>query len=217
MPIYEIVVGSSNFSFVHSHIPKTGGVAVSHFFSTKLGARVYYGYEMNRIRPMLRCHPHHYHYAILNELFLLEKATISFCIVRHPIARIESDYIWAMTKSPMKDHWMPFDDWVSHVFEVYTHDPYFVGNHIRPQHEFIGPKIKNVFKYEDGLNVAVKHVLEMAGLQLESDVVLDEKNTRNDSGSDPSSDPRLNVMMQDETRQKIMRFYNKDFTLFGYF
>jgi hypothetical protein len=213
MPIYKVVVGSSNFSFIHPHIPKTGGTAVSQFFQTKLHARMYYGNEMKSIRPILRCPPQHYHYTILNELFWLENATISFCIVRHPIARIESDYIWSMTKSVMRDRWMSIDDWVSHVFEAYTHNPYFMGNHIRPQHEFIGPKIKNIFKYEDGLNVAVKHVLEMAGLQFKGEVVLDEINTRNDSGSDP----RLNVKMQDETRQKIMRFYNKDFTLFGYF
>lgn len=212
MPIYKLTVGSSNFVFVHPHIPKTGGTAVSHFFQTKLGAQMYYGTEMHSIRPLMRCPPQHYHYAILDELFHLEKATVSFCIVRNPIARIESDYVWAMTKSTMRDRWMSFDDWISYVFEVYTRNPYFLANHIRPQHEFVGPKIKKFFKYEDGLNVAIKHVLELAGVPLNGEVVLDELNTRERSISGAGSD----IVMGDETRQKIIGFYNKDFELFGY-
>ena len=42
----------------------------------------------------------------------------------------------------MRDRWMSFDDWISYVFEAYKRNPYFLANHIRPQHEFIGPKIK---------------------------------------------------------------------------
>jgi hypothetical protein len=212
MPIYKLTVGSANFVFVHPHIPKTGGTAVSHFFHTKLGAQMYYGIEMHSIRPLTRCPPQHYHYAILNELFLLERATVSFCVVRNPITRIESDYIWAMTKSTMKDRWMSFDDWISYVFDGYTRNPYFLANHIRPQYEFTGPKINKIFKYEDGLSVAIKHVLELAGVPLNSEVVLDEINTRKESISNTGS----NIVMRDETREKIMNFYNKDFEFFGY-
>lgn len=107
---------------------------------------------------------------------------------------------------------MSFDDWISYVFEVYTRNPYFLANHIRPQHEFVGPKIKKFFKYEDGLNVAIKHVLELAGVPLNGEVVLDELNTRESAVSGAGSD----IAMGDETRQKIMNFYNKDFELFGY-
>jgi len=212
MPIFEISVRSSKFSFVHVHIPKTGGVSISHFFTAVLGARAYYGYEMNPIRPLLRCHPHHYHYSILNELFLLEDATSSFCIVRNPLSRITSDYVWAMAKSVPKDRYMPFDDWVSHVFEGYAADPYFDGNHIRPQHEFIGPKIRHVLKFEDGLETAIKQVLKSAGIDLKGDVVLDRINT----GKDNSGDARLSVTMRDDTRSKIVNFYREDFERFDY-
>lgn len=212
MPIYQISVGSSQFSFVHVHIPKTGGVSISHFFTSILGARAYYGYEMNPIRPLLRCHPHHYHYPILNELFLLEEATSSFCIVRNPLTRIKSDYVWAMTKSTMKDRYMSFDDWVSHVFDGHAADPYFIGNHIRPQHEFIGPKIRHVLKFEDGLETAIRQVLAAAGIDLKGDVVLDRINTRDDKGADK----RLKVTMRDDTRAKIVNFYREDFERFDY-
>lgn len=212
MPIYKLTVGSSTLCFVHPHVPKTGGTAVSHFFQEKLGARMYYGTEMHGIRPMMRCPPQHYHYAILNELFLLERATISFCIVRHPISRIESDYIWAMTKSTMRDDWMSFDDWISHAFEAYTKNSYFLANHIRPQHEFIGPKIKHIFKYEDGLNEAINRVLEVAGIPWSNEVLLDKINTRKESIGDAGT----NIVLRDETRQKILNFYDRDFKLFGY-
>lgn len=212
MPIYKLAVGSSTFIFVHPHIPKTGGTAISHFFQSRLGAQMYYGTEMRSIRPMMRCPPQHYHYAVLNELFLLERATISFCIVRNPFVRIESDFIWAMSKSTVRRRWMAFDDWISNVFGEYTRNPYVLANHIRPQHEFIGPKIKHIFKYEDGLNAALERVFEIAGMPLSSEVILDKLNTREESIGEAQS----KITMTDETRQRILDFYEKDFTLFGY-
>lgn len=212
MPVYEIQVGPRKFSFLHVHVPKTGGVAVSHYFTARLGAKAYFGYEMNPVRPLLRCHPHHYHYALLRELFVLEKATCSFCIVRHPVARIQSDYIWAMSRPDMKDHWMSFDDWVRYVFDGYRRDPYFAGNHIRPQHEFIGPHVRNVFRLEHGLENAVSNALKLAGLATDRSVVLDRVNTR----SELAAGGRLSVDMTEETRRKIVEFYRDDFIRFGY-
>lgn len=107
---------------------------------------------------------------------------------------------------------MSFDDWISHIFERYTRNPYCLANHIRPQHEFAGPKIKKIFKYEDGLSVAIKHVLEIAGVPLNGEVILDKINTRKESVGDAG----LDIVMRDETRQKIMNFYSKDFEFFGY-
>ena len=212
MPIYTLTSGAANLSFVHPHVPKTGGTAVSHFFRTKLDAQMYYGNEMQAIRSLMRCPPQHYHYEILNELFLLDNATISFCVVRNPVTRLMSDYVWAMTKSTMRDRPMSFDDWVSKMFASHARNPYVLANHIRPQYEFIGPKIKNVFKYEDGLDAAIDQVLELAGIRLGRAVVLEKINAQ----EDPGKGSELSTAMSNATRESIVSFYRKDFENFGY-
>lgn len=212
MPVYVVKANGRNYPFVHAHIPKTGGVAISHYFSSRLGAQVYFGYEMNPIRPMLRCHPHHYHYEMLNNLFLLEKAACSFTIVRHPVSRMQSDYIWAMSKSEMRRTWMSFDEWVPYVLGEYEKDSYFLGNHIRPQHEFVGPLIGNVYRFEDGLDAAIEAAMKIAGLEVSGGVSLSKINTRNDTGVDA----RLSVEMKHDTRRKIMNFYETDLRQFSY-
>ena len=212
MPVYVVEAGGKEYTFVHAHIPKTGGVAVSHYFSSYLRAKVYFGYEMNRIRPMLRCHPHHYHYEMLNDLLALEKAACCFSIVRHPVGRMQSDYVWAMTRSPIRQNYMPFDEWVPRVFDQYNKDPFLLGNHIRPQHEFVGKLISNVYRFEDGLEVAVEKALKVAGLEVDGGPVLDKINTRDEAGLDPM----LSVEMTHDTHRMIMQFYEADLRRFNY-
>lgn len=212
MPVYCVQSGSSMAAIVHPHIPKTGGSSIANYFQYKLDAQMYFGTEMQAIRPLMKCPPQHYHYEILNELILLNKADVGFCIVRHPIARIESDYVWAMTKTPMRNRLLDFDSWVTAVFKRYEQNPYVLGNHIRPQHEFTGPAITSIFKFEDGLDAAIKQVLQLAGISPDDPVELDRLNTRTQSAESAS----LRVEMSDATREKIIKFYERDFRTFGY-
>ena len=212
MPIYNVQTGSSTIPIAHLQVPKTGGSSIANYFQYKLDAQMFFGTEMKPIRPLLRCPPQHYHYALLNELVVLDKAAVGFCVVRNPIARIESDYVWAMTNSPMRNRPLSFDDWVTDVFTRYERNPYVLANHIRPQHEFVGPAITAIFKYEDGLDAAITQVLQLAGVSTEDPVKLERVNTR----AQTKAATNLRTEMSAATRDKITRFYERDFAAFGY-
>ena len=212
MPIYNVQSGSSRIPVAHLQIPKTGGSSIANYFQYKLDAQMFFGTEMKPIRPLLRCPPQHYHFALLNELVALDKTAVGFCVVRNPLDRIESDYVWAMTNSPKRNRTLDFDGWVADVFARYERNPYVLANHIRPQHEFIGPAISAIFKYEDGLDAALTEVLRMAGVTPEEPVKLEHVNARVQSADATS----LSTGMSGATRDKIIRFYERDFTVFGY-
>lgn len=211
MPIYSLSAGGRQFNIVNPHVPKTGGTAIASFFR-KIGGQVCFGNESAHIRGLMRCPPQHYDYRILDNLFLIEKADYSFVIVRNPFDRIKSDYKWAMTKSTMAGLNISFGDWVENVFANYEGDQYILGNHIKPQHLFLGPKIRKTYKYEEGLEKIIDSVLASLGLAVDDGVSLDRMNT----SADFYAGPPVDMVASRKTIDMIVEFYKRDFELFGY-
>ena len=211
MPIYSLSSENKRLNIVHPHIPKTAGTAIADFFR-KIGCQVCFGDENMHIRSLMRCPPQHYDYQILDMLFLIEKADYSFVVVRNPFDRIKSDYMWAMTKSTMAGSDISFDEWAAYLFDNYKSNPYILANHIKPQHLFTGPKIKNVFKYEDGLEKIMNTVLSSIGLTTDEEISLQRINTSDDFHEKfPDK-----LTMNNKTMNRIIDFYRRDFDLFGY-
>jgi hypothetical protein len=66
------------------------------------------------------------------------------------------------------------------VFLRFEKDEYFLANHIKPQSKLIGPKIKRVFKYEEGLDRIVSQVLSETNVRLPGKVTMPKINTSPD-------------------------------------
>ena len=91
---------------------------------------------------MTRCPPQHYDYESLDNLLKIEILHYSFATVRNPLSRIIFDYRWALTTSTMEGESIKFGNWIDRMFQFYEKDQYTLANHTKPQHLFIGPKMK---------------------------------------------------------------------------
>lgn len=206
MPFYTRRTGDRSLTFFLTHIPKTGGTALSVHLQS-LGFRESFGIENHVVRPYMRCPPQHYDYEIVERLFEIAELP-SFAVVRHPFERLASDYRWAMTKSPMAGTGMSFDGWVAEMFARYARDPYTLANHIRPQHHFVGPKIRRVFRYERGLTAIFREIVRALGPGLDAGAPVPLINA--------SDGPVPIVEAAPACRDAIFRFYEEDFRRFGY-
>ncbi len=132
--------------FYFAHIPKTGGSSVETAMR-KAGARR--ALHFHKRLDFVRCNLQHMHAELFDTFVPPKFYNKGFCVIRHPIARLVSEYRWRQTLDQAS---LPFDPWVRRQIAAYAQNPYVLDNHMRPQHEFIGKKIK-VFRFEDGIDV----------------------------------------------------------------
>lgn len=206
MPIYSVDTGQGQLNILSVHVPKTGGTTISDFFQSA-GFIQHFGTEHQAIRPLMLCPPQHYHYDILNQLFYISSTDYSFAVVRDPLKRIISDYYWSISKSTLKIKFLDINEWVLFVFNEYSKNNFFLANHIRPQHEFVGPEIKRIFKYEEGLNNIIRTVLADCGLTSSEEIVLPVSNKTKYPNE---------LSISDSTISLIREFYSQDYKLFNY-
>ena len=206
-----------NIHILHSFVPKTGGTAILNYFK-KNGAMVYFDSINNALSfpkvGVLKCPTQHFHYELLDSMFNIDKFISSFSIVRNPIDRIRSDYVWSQRGVIAGGSPVSFDDWVDYVFAKYQSNPFILDNHIRPQSEFIGPKIKTIYKYEEGLNTVVESIFKDLKIQTIKPVEIERLNTSEEylSNGLKASD----IEIKSATKDKIMKFYEADFKTFDY-
>ena len=105
-----------------------------------------------------------------------------------------------------------FDDWVEFVFDKYESNPYLLANHIKPQSHYLGPKIRKVFKYEEGLEKIIHAVFLAMGFSPLEEIALERINTGDDFHREFSGD----LAMNNKTVNRIVEFYRRDFELFEY-
>ena len=206
MPIYSVDTGNGRLSILSIHIPKTGGTSLSNYFNL-VGFTQHFGNEHKAIRPLMICPPQHYHYDIINKLFYIPAIHYSFAIVRHPLKRLISDYYWSINKSTLADKSMDINTWIPFVFNEYSKNNFFLANHIRPQHHFVGPSIKRIFKYEDGLNNIVQQVFSDCGITLSKRIEMPTTNNTNYPNK---------IDISDNIIQMVNEFYAEDFKTFEY-
>lgn len=148
MPIFK---KNNDFVFF-SHIPKTGGMSIeTSFLKTHevfLKTPKLHGIKQEK----LPCSPQHFHYKIIKEMFGGKPFTYQFCVVRHPLDRLISEYNFLASIAVNQKKVLPgFEEWFELTIEKYRKDSFVMDNHIRPQVEFVCDEM-DIFKYEDGLS-----------------------------------------------------------------
>lgn len=200
MPVFL----KDHFRILFIHVPKTGGTAIEFFFEKN-------GFDVsfidrggrNSIVPVMKCSPQHMHAAMLREIFHLRGFSYRFMTVRHPVARLVSEY---RMRRVMQQRIEDIDTWIDYVLRTYPDNNFLIDNHIRPQSDFWLPEV-DVFRQEDGFGDAwVQRIAERSGCELAHRQV--EVAMRfGDSGTvEPSA----------ASRRRIRDFYARDYELFGY-
>lgn len=183
--------------FYFAHIPKTGGSSVE-FAMRQAGAKRALHYHKRL--DYLQCNLQHMHAELFDIFVPPGFYKRGFCVTRHPIARLVSEYYWRQSLDHVKH---PFDKWVRVQMKAYAKNPFIMDNHFRPQHEFVGKKIE-VFRFEDGMPQIMEAISDMTGL------TLDPQTHRRKGGE------KAPLTWSPETRLSVLDFYEKDFEAFGY-
>lgn len=189
------------------HIPKAGGTTVESFFSAA-GFNGFLDPQTYReIKKYMRNAPAHFDYDQLSGLFKLEYMYV-FAVIRNPLNRFISHYLWAASKSNLRDKVvsMSISEYAKYAFDRYSENPNFFSSHIKPQVDFVGPKVNDIFKLEDGLELAIKSVLKACGLKADKQIILPTENKSS------SNKPKIDS----NTEHLIYDFYKKDFEVFNY-
>ncbi|MBB3140387.1 sulfotransferase family 2 domain-containing protein [Halomonas organivorans] len=129
----------------YSHVPKTGGTSVEHFFRDN-------GFGVFEKDPGLQgtlnnhrfCSPQHAEAERVKRNFNIGKFDYIFATVRHPVDRVVSEYKY---RCGGRDDDM--NVWICSALEEQKKNPYIYDNHLRPQWEFILPG-SDVFRQEEG-------------------------------------------------------------------
>lgn len=183
--------------YYFAHIPKTGGSTVE-FAMREAGAKR--ALHFHKRLDFVACNLQHMHAELFDTFVPPNFYARGFCVVRHPIARLVSEFYWRSSLGHVKHS---FDGWVRDSLKRYAKNPYLMDNHIRPQHEFVGKKIE-VFRFEDGMDNILASISDMTGLTL-------DPGTHRRAGAD-----KVPVTWSPETRLKVIKFYAEDFAQFGY-
>lgn len=194
---------------LYVHVPKTGGSFVENFFHRNGFGIAYIDRGMrkpdfNEVRVVS---PQHMHAEMLAWTFDLSKFSSIFLTVRHPLARLLSEYRMRLdTKEPID-----FNEWFEDIYAQYLDDPFVNDNHIRPQHEFMVEGAL-VYRQED------KFDAKWADLVEKDLSVHFPKRVFSVSESSHRKKPfsRGTDAITKTNQDKILSLYERDFSMFGY-
>ncbi|MBZ8133731.1 sulfotransferase family 2 domain-containing protein [Afifella sp. IM 167] len=196
MPIFRIK--DQNVLFIH--IPKTGGTSIEKWLG-RFGSPSLYNPKLGGDMP---CVPQHFHKDIYEYMFSPDFFDYKFCVVRNPYNRMISAFNYRM-KTRRLYKYSPFNlhQWCRLEFLRYRTSSYILGNHLRPQSEYIygDPEI---FYFEEGLGKVKAKIEAMVGTEIEDDMKVYKKSVPTATG------------MSDSTADLIYNFYKSDFDMFGY-
>lgn len=195
MPLYR----NNDRAILLVHIPKTGGSSLEEML-VQAGAEQ--ALKFHKRLGYSACTPQHMHWEVLCRWVPKSFYNFSLTIVRNPFDRLASEYAWRLHVSQKL---IPeFNIWIRNTFERYEKDPYVYDNHIRPQVDFVGPRVK-VFKLEDGLNQAAKMALRRLGLTYRKPQAPHVRKSKH----------RL-IKIEQSTLERVRAFYAADFDAYDY-
>lgn len=209
-------------SVLFVHIPKTGGTSLEKLFTRSgwaMEGRVTPNTDADLYR-RLRCSPQHFHLALLEQVFRLDRFDLVFLVTRDPVARFRSEYVMrnasphfqppskqpdgsiSTEPGPVSQFW----DWAMARYDL---DPYTLDNHLRPQSEFLVPGAE-VYRMEDGLDAVAADLNGRFDLGLEGDLP-HALRSRRLAGVRSS-----NVAVSPALLERIGEFYRSDYERLGY-
>lgn len=193
------VVVVNGRSVLYVHIPKTGGSSVERYLS-RHGSVFLQG---NGRAAGLRCSAQHLHAEALRAIDAADGHDWCFTIVRHPVARLVSEYRYQMRKPGWLRSRLSFSGWLSYALARRALDPWYRDNHFRPQHEFILPGME-VMRFEDGVDAGLRRIGERLGTPPPATPIREK----------PSSPVPL--VLTAGVLARIKASYARDFADFGY-
>lgn len=202
MPIYR----ANSKLILFSHVPKCGGTSVKAYLDARLGSPALddRGYLRSpETVPWNQTSPQHIDARSLSRVFPANFFDARFAVVRHPVKRIASVYLYQRYKERKIPKWMTFGLWLRTLEWTLKNRPFAYDNHIRPQVDFLDEDTR-VFRLEDGMEDIEQYLHDLLG-HVGAGLAIGKANV---------SKRRLEVSAANETH--IRRIYRRDFEELGY-
>lgn len=163
MPLYRR--GSKLYYF--AHVPKCGGQSVEAYLAKRWGQPAFLHndfYDRAPHKKWSRSSPQHILWDDFKRLIPEDWIDASFAVVRHPLARLVSEYNFLVRARQVIPEGVGFVEWLSEMRQLMKRRPFSYDNHLRSQVEFV-PEGARVTKLEDGLDRIVEIIDEISGQQ----------------------------------------------------
>jgi hypothetical protein len=195
------------------HVPKCAGTSVEYYLKARFGSVGFIDplfHFRSAAQAWTLSPPQHMpevvrEYLLPNNLF-----DHLFAVVRNPIERIKSVFLFQKYVENALPSSLSFERWIDGLARSIKLDPYSLNGHTQPMVSFV-PTDAKVFRLEDGLDR-----LE-AWLNLVSEDFVDcnfipWKNRT----SDRMKKDEPHIILKDTTIEKIRSIYSEDFSRFDY-
>lgn len=212
MPIVTIGGGLVYFA----HVPKAAGTSVVQYLEQRFGPLGFMDSQFTRW-PEQSCwsksSPQHLDQLSLSRLFPPGFFRAAFTVVRHPVSRLRSVYLFQRDGSRRIAPDMSFSDWLAHLPQARADNPFYLDNHPRPMDDIV-PADCRVFKLEQGLSGLIGWLDQQAGNQGGARQLPLKNNFQNRMAHQGRDSKPVHVTAAD--RALIGRLYAQDFIRFGY-
>ena len=129
----------------------------------------------------------------------------AFAVVRNPYQRMEREFYSSLTPEQQCNPatWPDFTRWVVLQLNNAIVDPYYQENHFCPQNELVGDGL-DIYRLEDGLSGLQDRLHSVVDIQCDKISEYPIDSYHND------------IVWANDSIRAVNRFYEKDFTRFGY-
>jgi hypothetical protein len=208
MPLFR-VNGQIHY---YAHVPKCAGSAVENYLKERFGPLAFVNTRFNDLPATDRwtkSSPQHIAYGDMRLLIPDDWIASSFAVVRHPLKRLVSSFLFQAEKEKSVPEGWGIDEWVDAFLATARDNPFQSDNHLRPQTQLV-PGNATVFRMEEGLHPLVAHLDLIANDRFGPREIahVNEAKTRQDSGR--------NTVPSKATLDKVIAYYAIDFRRFGY-
>ncbi|SMY09317.1 sulfotransferase family 2 domain-containing protein [Flavimaricola marinus] len=200
-----------------AHVPKCAGTAVARYIEARFGPPAFSDRQFLSVEEPLRwtrSSPQHVTRDALERLFPPGFFDASFAIVRHPVERLASVFLFQREKEGTIPPELGFSDWLHRIAADRDRDPFAYDNHTRPMTDFV-PDDAVLFRVEDGLEKLEAWMDATFGAQTAEDPVrIPRVNTRYRRLKDGPPVPPFAITAAD--RALVADLFAMDFDRFGY-
>jgi len=200
-----------------SHVPKCAGTAVEHYLRDRFGKLGLQDSAYLKVRPSQRwtkSSPQHIDVVALNRLLPPSFFKASFTVVRHPVRRLLSVFLFQRDIERKLPVTTEFGAFLEGLEKRSRRNPFYLDNHPRLMSDLV-PDNATVFRLEDGIDVVVDWLDDLAGDSLGPRQIASVNSYRqrlDQLRREPGPELRITA----ENRAQIAEIYAADFKRFGY-
>lgn len=161
MPVYRINGALHYFA----HVPKCGGQSVEAYLDDRVGAPAFRNnehFDRSPDRRWSRTSPQHVTWTDFVRIVPESWIETCFAVVRHPLARLVSEYNFLSLARRALPANLGFEEWLAEIPRQRRQRVFSYDNHLRNQWEFF-PETARVFRLEDGLDAVIPHIDALTG------------------------------------------------------